>query len=236
MLGTTTPGTVTEKAARCDTGIGLVADQSMVGVMQSKRGATYRRIVKPVADRVLGALLLLVMAPLLIVVAGLVRLKLGSGVVYRQRRVGKDGRVFTMYKFRTMAPDRRRPNTQYHRVDRRVIHKCDEDPRHTRFGGTLRKWSLDELPQLWNVVVGDMSLVGPRPELESVVMKHDLWDHPRHPVKPGITGLWQVSPDRAELLHDNLDYDVAYVSDIRLWTDVKILVATPKAVLAHRGS
>jgi lipopolysaccharide/colanic/teichoic acid biosynthesis glycosyltransferase len=201
----------------------------------SERHATYRRIVKPVGDRVLGTLLLLVMAPLFIAVAGLVSLTLGSGVLYRQRRVGKDNRAFTMYKFRTMAPDRRIRHEPHDGIDRRVRHKCDDDPRHTRCGRALRKWSLDELPQLWNVVVGDMSLIGPRPELAEVVMEHDLLDHPRNLVKPGITGLWQVSSARDELLYDNLEYDVAYVSDIGLWTDVKILAGTPGAVLARRG-
>ena len=190
--------------------------------------------MKPVADRVLGALLLLVLAPVHRH-HGLDQAEARPGAVYRQRRVGKDDRVFTMYKFRTMGPDRRLSYEPYHGVDRRVRHKCDEDPRHTRFGRALRKWSLDELPQLWNVVVGEMSLVGPRPELADVVMERDLWGHPRNLVKPGITGLRQVSPDRDELLYDHLEYDVAYVSDIRLWTDVKILARTPKAVLARRG-
>ena len=199
------------------------------------RGAAYRGIVKPAFDRVFGLLLLLVVAPLFIVVMGLVRFTLGRGVFYRQRRVGKDDRVFDMYKFRTMAPDRRRGEQRIGGRDRRLTHKCDEDPRHTGVGRTLRKWSLDELPQLWNVVVGDMSLVGPRPELVSVVKEHDLWDHPRCLVKPGITGLWQVSPDRGALLHENLEYDKVYVSDMSFWKDIKILAQTPRAVFAREG-
>jgi lipopolysaccharide/colanic/teichoic acid biosynthesis glycosyltransferase len=235
LLGTGNLGTVAEGAVRRDTARALGAADAMAGVAQPKRGATYRRIVKPVADRTLGGLLLLVMAPLFIVVAALIRLTLGPGVLYRQRRVGKDNRVFTMYKFRTMAPDQRLGEKRYHGDDRRVTHKCDEDPRHTRLGRTLRKWSLDELPQLWNVVVGEMSLVGPRPELAEVVMRHDLWDHPRNLVKPGITGLWQISPDRGRRLHESLEYDVAYLSDLRFGTDVKILFATPRAVLQRQG-
>ena len=209
--------------------------QATVGIDESRRGTAYRRIVKPVFDRVFGVLLLLVVAPLIIVVMGLVRLTLGRGVFHCQRRVGKDDRVFDLYKFRTMAPDRRRGEERFVGRDRRLTHKCEEDPRHTGVGRTLRKWSLDELPQLWNVVVGDMSLVGPRPELVSVVKEHDLWDHPRCLVKPGITGLWQVSPDRGALLHENLEYDTMYVSDMSFWKDIKILAQTPRAVFARKG-
>jgi len=199
------------------------------------RASFYCRVVKPIGDRVVSALILIIVSPYLAIVALLVRLKLGRKVVYRQYRVGQDSRVFTMYKFRTMAADRRRAEMPYPEPDRRTTHKSDNDPRHTPFGRTLRKWSLDELPQLWNVVTGDMSLVGPRPELKAVVMKYDLWDHPRHLVKPGITGPWQVSASREGLLHENLEHDVTYVAKVGLVTDIKILLGTPKAVLARRG-
>ena len=195
----------------------------------------YVRIVKPVGDRVIASFLLLALAPYFGVVAALIRIKLGKDVLYRQRRIGEGNRVFTMYKFRTMGHDRRCREEAYPSTDRRVTHKSDDDPRHTHLGRTLRKWSLDELPQLWNVLVGDMSIVGPRPELKSVVMKYDLWDHPRHRVKPGITGLWQVSPARGAMLHEHLEYDVEYVSEIGLWTDIKILAGTPRAVLVRGG-
>jgi lipopolysaccharide/colanic/teichoic acid biosynthesis glycosyltransferase len=235
MLGSGALGRLADERARRDPGMVLVANDGVPTVGQSKRETAYLRIVKPIAERVLGGLLLLVMAPVLIVIMGLIRATLGPGVVYRQRRVGKDNRVFTMYKLRTMAPDRRRSRQPHQGRDRRVNHKCDADPRHTRLGRTLRKWSLDESPQLWNVVVGDMSLVGPRPELVDVVMKYDFWDHPRNLVKPGITGLWQISRHRGGLLHENLEYDEVYVSHTGLWTDIKILLGTPRAVLQRRG-
>jgi len=201
----------------------------------SDDGRAFARFVKPAADRAIAAILLIVMAPVSLVVAGVVRLKLGRGVLYRQPRVGKDCRVFTMYKFRTLAPDRRLGRAPYCGLERRELHKSAADPRHTPFGRNLRKWSVDEIPQLWNVLVGNMSLVGPRPELLDVVERHDLWNHPRHLVKPGITGLWQISPDRGELLHRNLEYDVDYVSDIRFLRDLRILLQTPAAVLQRRG-
>ena len=128
----------------------------------------YVRVVKPTFDRVVGFCIFVVLLPLTALVALAVRVSLGSPVFFRQRRVGRADREFDVYKFRTMGQDRRReaaPVTQ----DRRQTHKSDRDPRHTRVGRFLRKWSLDELPQFWNVVCGDMSLVGPRPELVEIV-------------------------------------------------------------------
>ena len=195
----------------------------------------YGSIVKPSIDQVVAALLLIVLAPVLLIVACCVRARLGPGVIYRQRRVGKNDRVFTMYKFRTMAADRRAIDEPFAGIDRRVGHKRDDDPRHTSLGRALRRWSLDEIPQLWNVMLGHMSLVGPRPELLEVVEKFDLWDHPRHLVRPGITGLFQISPDRAGLLHEHLDYDLDYVSQYGFWSDLRILTRTPRAVWARHG-
>jgi lipopolysaccharide/colanic/teichoic acid biosynthesis glycosyltransferase len=199
------------------------------------RAVVYADLVKPTADRLLAVSLLIILVPLILCIACLVRMRLGRGVIYGQRRVGKDKRVFTMYKFRTMAPDRRCHEESFDGVDRRVLHKCDDDPRHTHLGRKLRRWSLDEIPQLWNVVLGDMSLVGPRPELFEVVTRYDLWEHPRHSVKPGITGLFQISPDRAGLLHENVHYDAEYVSRCTFRHDVRILLRTPRAVLRRQG-
>jgi lipopolysaccharide/colanic/teichoic acid biosynthesis glycosyltransferase len=226
MLGTPELG----MAARA-----AVLEDAIAGVALRERRPIYRQIVKPVADRALGAFLLLAAAPLLIVIAALVRVTLGPGVVYRQSRVGKGNRVFTMYKFRTMKPDRRLTHAPYRGPDRRITHKTPADPRHTRLGRALRKSSLDELPQLWNVVMGNMSLVGPRPELAELVLRHELGGHPRHMVKPGITGLWQVSPDRERPIYECLEYDVAYVSQMSFSTDLRILVATPWVVIKARG-
>ena len=199
------------------------------------RATVYGTVVKPSLDQVVAALLLIALLPVLVIVACSVRARLGPGVIYRQRRIGKNERVFTMYKFRTMAPDRRLREAPFAGVDRRVGHKCDDDPRHTTLGRALRRWSLDEIPQLWNVMLGHMSLVGPRPELLDVVEKYDLWHHPRHLVRPGITGLFQISPDRAGLLHEHLDYDLDYVSHCGFRRDLQILLRTPRAVWARHG-
>jgi len=196
----------------------------------------YVRIVKPVVDRVGAVVLLLAASPLRAAVAVAVRIKLGPGVVYKQRRVGRDRKVFMVYKFRSMDPDRRASQVPFSGVDRRETHKSDQDPRHSNFGRLLRKSSFDELPQLINVALGQMSLVGPRPELESVVERFDLWDHPRHLVRPGITGAWQISDLRDELLYKNMHIDQQYLDEVSLGTDIRILLSTIGAISSKSGN
>jgi lipopolysaccharide/colanic/teichoic acid biosynthesis glycosyltransferase len=195
----------------------------------------YVRYCKPVIDRVTAGVLLLATLPLILVVAATVMLALGRPVLYRQRRVGQGGDVFRVWKFRTMLPDRRvveRPVP----VDRRVCHKREDDPRHTRVGTVLRRWRLDELPQLVNILAGSMSLVGPRPELVEVVSRYQPWQHRRHAVKPGLTGLWQVStPTYSGLMHENTHIDLDYIDRIGLRTDLRILVRTVSCILSRTG-
>jgi lipopolysaccharide/colanic/teichoic acid biosynthesis glycosyltransferase len=195
----------------------------------------YVRWCKPVLDRLAAGTLLLLALPLILVVALTVLLSLGRPVLYRQRRVGQGGEVFRVWKFRTMLPDRRvveRPVA----VDRRVCHKREDDPRHTRVGTVLRRWRLDELPQLVNILSGSMSLVGPRPELVEVVSRYQPWQHRRHAVKPGLTGLWQVStPTFSGLMHENTHIDLDYVDSVGLRTDVRILLRTVRCVLSRSG-
>jgi lipopolysaccharide/colanic/teichoic acid biosynthesis glycosyltransferase len=207
-------------------------------VVVTDRGASgaYERFGKPVLDRGLAVILLLATLPVLIAVAAAIRLRLGPGVIFRQQRVGREGRQFCVYKFRTMEPDRRRTVAEVPGEDRRRLHKTERDPRHTPLGRFLRSSSLDELPQLWNVVRGDMSLVGPRPELVSIVDRHDLWDHPRHRVRPGITGVWQISPARTALLHEGVHLDLDYIADVTFRRDVRIMFGTVAALLRRTGS
>ena len=148
----------------------------------------YERRFKRPFDVVAGLLLCVVALPLIAVIAVLIRLRLGQGVFYRQERVGQNGRIFTIWKFRTMRPDRRREQASIE-TDRRTTHKANHDPRHTRLGRLLRKLSLDELPQLWNVLRGDMSLVGPRPLMMEYLERYDSEQARRHEVRPGVTGL-----------------------------------------------
>lgn len=199
----------------------------------------YDLYVKPALD-VLGALVLgLVVLPLLIIVALVIRVKLGPGVLFCQERIGRDGKPFTLYKFRTMLPDRRqacdrsggRPNGH----ERRRCHKTDDDPRHTPLGRFLRKSSLDELPQLWNVLQGEMSLVGPRPELVEIVSRYEPWQHLRHQVKPGLTGLWQISHRDSGLAHEGVHFDLEYLQTMSFRTDFSVLLRTVPAALRGTG-
>jgi lipopolysaccharide/colanic/teichoic acid biosynthesis glycosyltransferase len=168
------------------------------------------------------------------IVAVLVRWRVGSPVIYAQSRVGIGGRYFKMYKFRTMIPDRRTDSMNFEGPDRRLVHKSPDDPRVLPFGRLLRRLSLDELPQLWNVLIGDMSLVGPRPELPEIVADYEDWQHARHAVKPGITCLWQIW-SRDELLKESTDLDLRYVDSISFLGDMKILLATPAAAILQKN-
>jgi lipopolysaccharide/colanic/teichoic acid biosynthesis glycosyltransferase len=203
------------------------------GTCVRQRGP-YERLVKPAIDATVTAVLLLLFLPLMGIIAASLWMSLGSPILFRQARVGRGGRIFTVLKFRTMAPDRRAaPSTTYVGRDRRRTHKSRHDPRLTGAGRFLRKWSLDELPQLINVVRGDMSLVGPRPELVEIVSRYEPWQHGRHHVKPGMTGLWQVSARGNGMMHEHVDIDLRYVETVSFRTDCGILLRTIPAALGR---
>jgi lipopolysaccharide/colanic/teichoic acid biosynthesis glycosyltransferase len=210
------------------------AESAAPGLGPTPRGA-YVRFVKPAIDAFVATLLVAVFLPLMLMIALTLRATLGSPVLFRQPRVGRGGRTFTVLKFRTMAPDRRTGDSgmRYVGVDRRVTHKSRHDPRLHPFGRFLRKWSLDELPQLLNVMRGDMSLVGPRPELVDIVARYHPWQHRRHEVKPGMTGLWQVSARGDGMMHEHVDIDLEYVDAVSLRTDTSILLRTIPAALGR---
>jgi lipopolysaccharide/colanic/teichoic acid biosynthesis glycosyltransferase len=196
----------------------------------------YQRMVKPAIDRSGGVLLSALTFPILMVVVPLIWWKLGRPAIFKQERVGRDGNVFTVYKLRTMRPDRRKVALPFDGDDRRVNHKSPNDPRHVPLGRFLRKWSLDELPQFWNVALGDMSLVGPRPELPEIVARYEDWQHRRHEVKPGVTGLWQVSERGGTPMHEATDVDIEYVDSVSLASDLRILMLTiPAALGSQKG-
>ena len=191
---------------------------------------------KRIVDLVLASAALVLFSPVFVVLAITVRAKLGpGGVIFRQPRVGRNGQSFDIYKFRSMLPDRRVESRPFVGADRRRTHKCDNDPRHTPFGRFIRATSLDELPQLLNVIKGDMSLVGPRPELVSVADQTGLTSHPRHRERPGITGLFQVSELRStNKISAGLHLDISYVTDVRLRRDLTILWRTIGVLLGRR--
>ena len=199
--------------------------------------SAYVRKVKPVLDRIAAAVALLVLLPVFAVVAIAVYTSLGAPIIFGQRRVGLGGRTFTVYKFRSMEQDRRDAGRAYDGFDRRVTHKSETDPRLTPTGRLIRRLSLDELPQLINVLKGDMSLVGPRPELPGIVEEHYVdWMHRRHAVRPGMTGLWQVSERGNGMMHEHVDVDLDYVDEVSLGSDLRILARTlPAALGSNQG-
>ncbi|MWA09398.1 exopolysaccharide biosynthesis polyprenyl glycosylphosphotransferase [Streptomyces sp. BA2] len=197
-----------------------------------------RRVVKGVVDRLGAAVLLLLFAPLMMLVGLLVLMDSRGGALYRQRRVGKDGREFTIFKFRTMVvgADAARDALADRNEGAGLLFKLRRDPRVTRVGTVLRRYSLDELPQLFNVLIGSMSLVGPRPPLpeESAAYGPDI--RRRLLVKPGLTGLWQIS-GRSDLpWEEAIRLDLRYVEDWSLALDTVILWKTLRAVLHGQGA
>ena len=197
-----------------------------------------RRVFKSVAERLVAALALLLLMPVLTAIWALVRAETHGPGLFRQRRVGRDGVEFTMIKFRTMTQSA--PAELVHLAERNesdgVLFKIASDPRCTRLGLVLRKYSIDELPQLWNVVVGQMSLVGPRPALPEEVARYDVDPRRRLAVKPGLTGLWQVSGRSDLSWAETVRLDVKYVDNWSLSLDLSILLRTFKAVISHRGA
>ncbi|AZM92861.1 MULTISPECIES: sugar transferase [Streptomyces] len=197
-----------------------------------------RRAVKEVVDRVGAAVLLMLFAPLMVFVALLVVADSRGGAVYRQRRVGKDGREFTILKFRTMVADADRVRAEL--ADRNegagLLFKLRRDPRVTRVGTVLRRYSIDELPQLFNVLTGSMSLVGPRPPLPEESAEYGPDIRRRLLVKPGLTGLWQISGRSDLSWEEAVRLDLRYVEDWSLALDTVILWKTLRAVVYGQGA
>jgi exopolysaccharide biosynthesis polyprenyl glycosylphosphotransferase len=194
-------------------------------------------ILKRVIDVVVSAIGLVVLSPLLALLALWIRVRDGSPVVFRQTRIGEHGRPFEVVKLRTMVPDAEGLLTELE--ERNEIQgqafKVTDDPRVTRTGRLLRALSLDELPQLWNVLRGEMSLVGPRPPLPREVADYDVWHRRRLSMKPGITGLWQVAARREPEFDRWVRIDLEYIDRWSLWLDVKIIARTIPAVIAQQG-
>ncbi|MFT3874324.1 MAG: exopolysaccharide biosynthesis polyprenyl glycosylphosphotransferase [Nocardioides sp.] len=213
------------------------ADGTLLHVRSSKRSA-FVRTVKHAVDR-LAAVALLAMAgiPLLTMMA-LVRLDSRGPAIFKQTRVGLDGKTFTMYKLRTMRVDAEKVKAELATMDEGngVLFKIRDDPRVTRAGRLLRKTSLDELPQLMNVVLGQMSLVGPRPALPEEVAKYTPTERRRLAVRPGITGLWQVSGRSNLSWERSVELDLHYADNWRLTSDVLIGLRTADAVVRSRGA
>ena len=196
---------------------------------------SYLRWIKPAIDWVGGFIALILTVPLMLIIGIAVWVAMGSPVIIAQDRVGRQGKVFRLWKFRTMAPDRRTDQLEWVGENRRQTHKSAKDPRITPLGRWLRATRLDEIPQFVNVVTGDISLVGPRPEMASVVGQYEPWQHRRHAVKPGITGLWQISDQGEKLLRDCTEMELEYLDKVSLLTDLKIIAQTIPAMFGRKG-
>ena len=195
--------------------------------------------LKRLMDIVVSALALIALSPLLLVVAILIKLESPGPLVFAQIRVGQYGRFFTMYKFRSMrsdAEDVKQKLMEQNEMEGGVLFKMKDDPRITRTGRFIRKYSIDELPQLWNVLNGSMSLVGPRPPVQSEVDQYSIKDRRRLDVKPGITCIWQVSGRSEIAFAEQVELDVDYIESHGFLTDLKILFKTIPAVLLGKGA
>ena len=190
--------------------------------MKQGKPGVYARYIKRILDVLLSGCALVVLSPVLLIVAVLVRTKLGSPVIFCQPRPGKDEKIFKMYKFRSMT-DARDENGEL----------LPDEVRLTRFGRTLRSTSLDELPELWNIFKGDMSIVGPRPQLVRDMVFMTPEQRLRHTVMPGLTGLAQVSGRNAISWEDKLATDLRYIQHITFLGDVKIVLLTVKKVFCR---
>ncbi|CCV65100.1 Undecaprenyl-phosphate galactose phosphotransferase [Paracholeplasma brassicae] len=184
----------------------------------------YERFIKRPMDFILSFMALIVLSPVLIVVAILVRIKLGSPVLFKQARPGQNEKIFHLYKFRTMTNQKDAQGSLF-----------PDDIRLTKFGKFLRSTSLDELPSLLNILKGDLSIVGPRPLLVQYLPLYNDEQRRRHEVRPGLTGLAQVNGRNATSWERRFDYDVNYVDNITLLTDMRVMLLTIKKVIIREG-
>lgn len=184
----------------------------------------YRKYFKRPMDFILSLLAIIFLSPVLLIVALLVRIKLGSPVIFKQNRPGLNEEIFTMYKFRTMT-DERDENGEL----------LSDDIRLTGFGKKLRASSLDELPELFNILKGDMSIIGPRPLLVEYLPLYDEYQKRRHEVRPGLSGLAQIGGRNAIEWEDKFDLDVKYVNNISFLGDWNIIITTLRKVLIREG-
>ena len=196
-------------------------------------------IAKRSIDVLASALGLLVLSPVLLLVAFAVKLDSPGPLLFSQTRVGAGGRKFRCWKIRSMYADAEKRKAELEQANEMAggtIFKMRRDPRITTVGRVIRKASIDELPQLWNVLVGDMSLVGPRPPIPSEVAQYSALCWGRLSVKPGITCIWQVSGRSNIPFHEQVQLDLRYIRERSLWLDIKLLLQTVPAVLLARGA
>lgn len=198
----------------------------------------FQRVGKRLMDLALAGMALFFLWPIMLVVAIMIKLEDRGPILYSSARVGENGRLFYMHKFRSMVvnADKLHSEVNQHDENGNLLFKYANDPRITRIGRFIRRTSIDELPQLFNVIKGEMSLVGPRPELPWLVESYEPWQRKRFSVPQGITGWWQVNGRSENPMHLHTDQDLYYIQHYSLWLDVQILWRTISVVLRGRGA
>lgn len=184
----------------------------------------YAKYIKRMLDFILSLIALIVLSPLMLIIGLLVRIKLGKPIIFKQKRPGKDEKIFTLYKFRTMTDEKDQNGNL-----------LPDAERLTKFGKTLRSTSLDELPELWNILKGEMSIVGPRPLLVEYLPLYNEKQKHRHDVRPGLTGLAQISGRNTIDWEEKFEEDIEYIQNVNFVTDCKIVFKTVSKVLKKEG-
>jgi exopolysaccharide biosynthesis polyprenyl glycosylphosphotransferase len=198
----------------------------------------FERQIKRLFDLVAGTIILIVISPVMAIIALAIRVDSPGPVIFKQKRVGEDGELFWMYKFRSMIQDaeQQEANAVHIREDGKILYKRPDDPRITRVGKFIRRTSLDELPQILNVLKGEMSFVGPRPELPWLVERYEPWQWQRFSVPQGITGWWQVNGRSDKPMHLYTEEDLFYIQNYSFLLDMQILWRTIGAVVKSKGA
>lgn len=194
-------------------------NDTQTGTLEEKLSTFYAKRGKHLLDFIAAFILILLFFPLMVVIAILIKLSSRGPVFFSHKRVGLNSKLFIIHKFRSLHID---TPSYSEKPD------STEDIRITSIGKWIRKTSLDELPQLFNVLKGEMSLVGPRPEMPFLAEKYENWENQRNLVRPGMTGLWQLSPRRRGSIRDGIPVDLEYIENLSLWNDFKILLRTFK--------
>ncbi|MBA0949880.1 sugar transferase [Enterococcus faecalis] len=184
----------------------------------------YELIFKRILDIILAIIALIILSPIYIVLALLIRIKLGSPIIFKQIRPGKNEKMFSMYKFRTMSNHKDA-----------FGNLLSDEERLTNFGKTIRSLSLDEIPEFWNIIKGDMSIIGPRPLLKEYLSLYNSEQRRRHSVRPGLTGLAQVKGRNSISWKEKFEYDCQYIDNITFLGDLRIFLLTIKKVLVREG-
>ena len=218
-----------------------INDAPQISIDREKMLRSHRHywVLRRAQDIVFSLLALILLAPLALVISlAIVLDSPGDGAIFRQRRVGRDGKLFWLYKFRTMCPDAEKRLNELLKLNQMdgPVFKIKGDPRITRVGRFLRKTSLDELPQLLNVLRGDMSIVGPRPALPREVELYSDYQRQRLYVTPGLSCYWQIAPHRNEMSFDEwVALDLKYIQERSFWVDWKIIFLTVRAMFMKYG-